>query len=893
MRRRLDRAVSTPQTRITRLRDDVVDDLPLCYTMQRREREMSTMDRQVYTRAVWAAVVLLGTTSPHAGAADGASQDRVVDTTPAPEVRAMWMHELAAVKRDMQRPCCRLEESRHIVVDAHSLIHPADKTPVDVVLRRTGALLENLRTLHGTPDLAWAGAALAELRERSNVADSEAQQTQLFLEVCAVRRRLALSNPLLSFEQIIFSRGTGYQGCIHIAPWGVGGGYENGLIRNSPKTSDWPALAHRAPEGESDPDEVARPGLFALSGYKTAAPSVAPLLTDAVIENGRHQGKRLVNFPGEYHFAFDLSYDGRTVLLAKRLGPDAPYHIFKAQVDGATIEQLTDSWFPDVEPCFMPDGRVAFISFRRWISARCLSFVPQACGTLFSMQADGSDVIPLSWHETSELFPTVDNDGRLVYTRWDYVDRDFSAGHHIWTSYPDGRDPRAPHGNYAYPHDTLDLTEKAYDGRGDRPWAEFHIRAIPNASGKYVAVAGIHHGSTPGVLVAIDTSIPDDNRMSQIRFIRGAEVSCETSRNYRSPDAEFLTPWPLSDSYYLASYQGNAVVLVDAFGNMELLTARGGQCPRPLRPRTKPPVIPAHTTQAAAQRDARSQSALISVVNVYDADQPWPPGTQITALRILRLVPKPWSSGIDHRRQVGYSQGGLPRIALGTVPVESDGSAHFQAPVGCEILFQALDERGMAIQSMRSGTYVHPGEHLSCVGCHEDKWRAPRVSAPKLAFRRPPSVIQPETSLGPVPTSYALLAKPVLERTCVPCHQTEKTGLDNAEYDALEPYAFYFHADGHDLGLTPRHGGYRTVAGRFGARESRMGKALLDETHRKLLQTGKITAEEFRRVVLWLDSNSLRLGAYHSAAAQERGELVWPLLEFDPENPLALQAARD
>ena len=302
------------------------------------------MNRRLDARSVLATAVLLGMLAAWpAVAADGASQEAAIDISSekqAPEIRAVWLQELSAIKRDMKRPCCRLEQSRHRVVNSHSLIHPTDKTPVDVAIRRTEALLEDLRTLAGAPDLSWADTALAKLHEQSKAPLSEEQQTRIFLDTCAVRRRLALSNPLLSFEQIVFSRGVGYKGCIHIAPWGVGGTYENGLIRNSPKESDWPDLSHRAPEGESQPDGVARPGLFALSGYKTSAPRAQPLLMDAVIENGRHRGEKLVNFPGEYHFGFDVSYDGRSVLFAKRLGPEAPYHIFKGKVGGAALRQL-------------------------------------------------------------------------------------------------------------------------------------------------------------------------------------------------------------------------------------------------------------------------------------------------------------------------------------------------------------------------------------------------------------------------------------------------------------------------------------------------------------------------------------------------------------------------
>jgi hypothetical protein len=263
------------------------------------------MNQLIDARSVLTTAVLLAIfAAPPTVAADGPSQEAAVDTSSGGqtrEVRAMWMHELSAIKRDMNRPWCRLEKSKDRVVNVHSLIHPRDRTPVDVAIRRTEALLDDLQTLRGAPDLSWADVALAKLREQSKARLSEEQQTRIFLETCAVRRRLALSNPLLSFEKVVFGRGVGYRGCIHITPWGTGGGHQNSLIRNSPKESDWPDLLRRTPEGESEPDGVARPGLFVLSGYKTATPRVEPLFMDAVIENGRHRGKKLVTFPGECH----------------------------------------------------------------------------------------------------------------------------------------------------------------------------------------------------------------------------------------------------------------------------------------------------------------------------------------------------------------------------------------------------------------------------------------------------------------------------------------------------------------------------------------------------------------------------------------------------------------
>ena len=121
------------------------------------------------------------------------------------------------------------------------------------------------------------------------------------------------------------------------------------------------------------------------------------------------------------------------------------------------------------------------------------------------MKPDGTDIIPISYHETNEWNPSVDNDGKIVYTRWDYVDRDDCIAHHLWTCYPDGRDPRSPHGNYPLPL-TYDAKDKR-DGRRARPNGEWNIRAIPG-SHRYVATASGHHTHSFGELVVIDTEHP-------------------------------------------------------------------------------------------------------------------------------------------------------------------------------------------------------------------------------------------------------------------------------------------------------------------------------------------------------------------------------------------------
>ena len=291
-------------------------------------------------------------------------------------------------------------------------------------------------------------------------------------------------------------------------------------------------------------------GLFVLSNPLSDKPIVTNLLENALVKNGRLAGHALE--PGTF-VSPDLSFDGQKILFAYTQGkgekpewsPRASYHIFEANVDGNGLTQLTDGPWDDFDPCYLPDGRIAFISTRRGGYLRCGGSAPPWDSpnyTLYSMAHDGSDVVCLSFHETQEWHPSVDNNGMLIYTRWDYVDRDTNVAHHIWNCYPDGRDPRSFHGNYP----TV---------RESRPWMEMSARAIPG-SNKYVATAAAHHGLAFGSLVSIDYRVEDDGSMSQVERLT-PEVPLPEAEGGKKKIRQYMaygTPWPLSEDDYLCVY---------------------------------------------------------------------------------------------------------------------------------------------------------------------------------------------------------------------------------------------------------------------------------------------------------------------------------------------------
>jgi hypothetical protein len=499
------------------------------------------------------------------------------------------------------------------------------------------------------------------------------------------------------------------------------------------------------------------------------------------------------------------------------------------------------------------------------------------------MLDDGNDIVSISPHETNEWQPSVDNFGRILYTRWDYVDRGDIQAHHPWVIAPDGRDPRAVHGNYRRSPDTS-------------PCAEMDLRAIPDSE-KYIATAAPHHGQAYGSLILIDPTVKDDDELSQVKRLT-PEVPLPQSEN---GEPVYATAWPLDEYFCLCAYDDRAttlnatrnnygIYLVDAFGNKELIYRDDRvPClsPIPMRPRRRPNTMPHYTSFGGPRSSAGFQPktgtrrvAPVLLANVYDSRYPMPNGESIKALRILQLLPKTTPSANQPR--IGYGSQKNARRVIGTVPVESDGSAFFAVPAGVPIYFQALDQRGRAIQSMRSDTYAFSGRGIACQGCHEPRHEAPSWNAdhPPLAFRRRASVPEPDV-LGTSPLSYPLLVQPVWDKYCVDCHGGEaddaapdlrRGNPENnrrrwfASYINLEPYAFFYN----DQSFTAS----RTIPGKFGARASPLLQ-LLDKGHEGV----ELAEEDLYRIAVWLDCNSDFFGSYENIDAQAQGKIVLPTLQ--------------
>ncbi len=791
-----------------------------------------------------------------------------------------------------------LDRLRNETYRQEALILPSDVDPNAVVNRQLSGLIDHLEK--SGVDLAAEKLELQAINKNASQLDSQGQ----FAKLTNLRRRVAFKNPLLDFDKLLFLK-------------------HDKMVRGERHMVDQYLGFNQSKRG----------GVFVLHNPFSDDAKTVSLSANASVENGRLKGKQLENkgsfisleldYEGEYiYFAFteaehqprdkEYSFDEDPLRHLKNINgekahfksyynftPSGNFQIMRMKADGTELTALTDASHNDFDPCILPSGRIVFISDRIEGNQRCGGRY-NSTFTLHSMMPDGSDIIPLSHHDTNEWHPSVDNNGMIIYTRWDYVDRDSDVAHHIWHCFPDGRNPRAYHGNYP-------------KVREHRPWMELSHRAIPG-SDKYLSVSVPHHGENYGSLIMLDLKKEDDGGMSQVKRITPEVLFPEAEKAPGVPHAKgkhkpngeiYGQPWPLSEDFYICTYSPDGdkhgIYLVDSFGNKELLyrdSEIGCLDPMPLRARKKPREIPVQTTQALADKGATGQPVdrqhmepgwgTVSIMNVYASKHEWPKDTVIKELRVVNPYPKP--NYHQHKPKIGHANQSIARGILGTAPVEKDGSAYFKVPVGMPIYFQAVDENGFMVQNMRSITYLHEGENLSCVGCHESKQSTPiNSSSAPLAMTRPPSPLVNDLE-GSYPLTFPRMVQPILDQHCVSCHDSEESAgsLRGDKFDpklgwseaftTLNQYAWGKH--GGNGGINKNKRSY-SLPGQEGFRVSKLYKILVENDHHGV----QLSDDEMRRIAAWVDCNSNFYGAYVGLEEQARGEVVPPLLGLPPQIP--------
>ncbi len=685
-------------------------------------------------------------------AGDIAIEERIVSEILAPlgELAAGLMNELEALK-EAQAPVhdprwlalfersrvasesagllarVNFEALRRAVADL-TVTYPSQYTRADAFAKRVAELEEAVR---------HARQALVEAQPGAESVLGDAAR-----EAVAVQREALLANPLLDFDRLL--------------------------------------LVKRADRNLGLPQNWQGNCAVARAGYDNEITVMNPVSAEGT----------LTTFfkPEESRFVgdIDLHFDAGRMLVSMP-GSHDRWQIWELTGDGSAARQVTPGDYPDVDnydACYLPDGRIVFASTRCFQGIPCVGGA-DAVANLCIMNPDGTGIRMLCFDQDHNWCPTVLNNGRVLFSRWEYSDTPHYFSRLLFHMNPDGTNQMEYYGSNSF-----------------WPNSIFYARPIPGHPTKVIAIVSGHHGvARMGELMVFDPAAGRREADGAIQRIPGyGETVDPVIADQLVADSwpKFLHPYPLSDKYFLVSCKPTpsalwGIYLVDIFDNMVLLKEEPGYAllePVPFRATPAPPAVPDKVR-------LDSKDATVYLADIYQGDglKDIPRGT-VKSLRLFAMhYTYPRMGGHIH---VGVEGPWDVHRILGTVPVLEDGSAVFTVPANMPIAVQPLDERGRALQVMRSWFTAMPGEVLSCVGCHEQQNMGPPVTR-TLASRTPPAAIQPW--YGPERGfSFKRDVQPVLDQFCVGCHQgqegrpdfarKEENGWNNftPSYLALHPY---------------------------------------------------------------------------------------------------------
>jgi mono/diheme cytochrome c family protein len=655
----------------------------------------------------------------------------------------------------------------------------------------------------GTADLSALWKRLEALDE-GQVPACDPRWRALYCDACAARRQARLQTVRSRASQFVYVK-HGIFGCMN----GLAGKYDI-------------------------PDEQVRDYTY---GFKRGGQlCLGTLQADGAVKNDV-----LLEKPDGVICYPSLSWDAKTLVFSMRDNFETDsYYLYAMDLASRQLRRLT---FPlvkdgrplpvaDCEPSFLPDGRIVFTSTRDVHISDCWY---RAGGNIYTCDADGGNIRRLTYDQLMTSDPQVLEDGRIVFTRWEYNDRSALFTHPLIAMNPDGTAQMEYYGNNSM-----------------FPASIIHAHGIPGSQ-KAIAIIAGHHSIYKGKLGLID-------RSKGVQAGRGIEfVNTRLNGDLGREPADFVKPEPddparpyldfkidifgqfgpqyanpfaFDEENYFCSFCPEGwlppfgpfnpplgLYYMQPDGTRELLAFDDWQSTGqavPVMARMPPPV-------RAPAGNAKKNFGAFILQDVYQG--PGLAGVPRGTAKTLRVI------ALEYRVcRMGYGQNGgecetglcqTPvslnsgswdvKHVLGEADIEADGSCSFAVPARTPVYFQVLDANGYTIQSMRSWSTLQNGEYFSCVGCHENKMDAgAQAVSPTKTMRtlaKPVQKLKPfagkehplmrrlaaqseldsvENYLGvnaprsldpnaPVDGfSYVQEIQPIFDRHCVSCHNAEK-----------------------------------------------------------------------------------------------------------------------
>jgi len=589
------------------------------------------------------------------------------------------------------------------------------------------------------------------------------------------------------------------------------------------------------------------------------------------------------------YFDPSLSWDATKILFSFKGSPHDNSTIYEIGIDGTGLRRITDldnfgnpyrgsgGGHHDVKPSYLADGRIVFVSTRYSGLVPCAN---NGVAILHIVNPDGSNMHTISVNNVTEFNPVQLADGRILFGRWEYIDKNALTIQSLWTVMPDGTNETALYANNMV-----------------FPEAVLHAKPVSGAEHLIVSTFAPHNAPPRGTIAIIDTRVGKNDEAAIFNFEHHGRPTFDRG--------DSCDPWALCENVVLYSgippgdaahqlsvamtqAQGrntprlNALMMIDRTGTRIVVHSDPNfdlHYPTPLIPRPTP-MITADIT------DRSQTTGNFFVQDVYNGMPDVPRGS-VKWLRLVeetsRVSDSPGYSAMNQVFSISAALAWSPKIYHGIVPVEEDGSVYFEAPSGRALFFQLLDEDYRLVRSMRTFIQAAPGTTRACIGCHEDKFMAVPTASQFRQLPARPTRLQDE-SWGSGYIDYPTMIQPVLDKNCVSCHGGEEGfagGLDlsggwtewfNISYENLTARREKQYIADLISGICCMNGTAYWSCKIFDPYEHGSGNAplanvLLSEPHKSY---APLTQAERELLMAWIDSNGIYYGTWDFTRAGPR-----------------------
>ena len=559
-----------------------------------------------------------------------------------------------------------------------------------------------------------------------------------------------------------------------------------------------------------------------------------------------------------------MHWDANRVMFTTLMGEnDKRWNVYEVKLDGTGCKKLIENEEPDLEfydGTYLPDGRIIANSNIGYQGVPCVSG-DDPVGNMGLYTPEQKNLRRLTFDQDANWNPVVMNNGRVMYTRWEYTDLTHYYSRIVMHMNPDGTENKALYGSGSmFPNSTFD------------------IQPLPGHGSAFVGIISGHHGvARSGRLIIFDPTKGRKNVQGMVQEIPHRnrpiqELIKDELVNGVWP--QFVKPTPLNDKYFLVAAKLDpqslwGLYLVDIYDNVTCLMQAEGEgyiSPILVKETKTPPAIPDRVK-------LNEKEATIFIQDIYEGEglRGIPRGT-VKELRLHAYEYAYVKTRSDHNWH-GIQSGWDIKRLLGTVPVEEDGSAIFKVPANTPISIQPIDKDGVAVQWMRSWVTGQPGEVVSCIGCHEDQNQIP---IPKRVMASQKAAVPLKAPEGGVRSfTFDLEIQPILDRACIACHNGEGKAFDlrggkkdklgyGTSYLNIHPYVHRQGGEGDMVVLQPYE---------YHPNTSELVR-ILKKGHHNV----KLTDAEWLKLYNWIDYNAPDKGYFD---ANVLGKEIIPYQGFD------------